>query len=72
MINTSNLIRRVNRKLRANGEQVHKAHSLRTNFDLGEFYVRDFERGTIVATNVDLEDLARELGVLNSSERADV
>ena len=62
MTNERNLIRRVNRKLRAEGQQVHKAHSGRAEIELGEFYIRDFERNTIVATNIDLEDLAREVG----------
>ena len=68
-VSESALIRRVNRRLAHDEEQLHKSRSEREAFDLGEFYVRDCRINGIIMTNVDLEGLAREMGALAPDER---
>ena len=68
-VSESALIRRVNRRLAHDEEQLHKARGQREAFDLGEFWVRDWRTNGVVMTNVDLEGLAREMGALAPGER---
>jgi hypothetical protein len=58
------LVKRINRCLAGDDEQLHKARGQRTRLELGEYYVVNFKRNFVVAQNVDPETLARELGVL--------
>jgi hypothetical protein len=60
------LIKRINRKLAPDGQQLRKARGQRAVLDVGEFYMHDRQRNIILQTNVDPEAYARELGVLAS------
>ena len=63
------LVQRINRKLTKDDEQLHATRpGTRAKFDLGRYYVRDFRRPNIVRMHVDIEDLARELEVLQPWE----
>jgi hypothetical protein len=45
-------------------EQVHKSRSgSRLNFEVGDYYVINHYHNFIAQKNVDLEELAKELGV---------
>jgi len=65
------LLRRINRRLqRTVFQRVLKLREdSRAYFDLGRFYVIDCSSRFLVDSHVDLEELARELGVLRPSER---
>lgn len=56
------LIKRVNRRLAKNAEQLHKYSGSRWQSDLGTFYVSD-ERNHIVGSHIDLNDFAADLGI---------
>jgi len=58
---------RVNRALRAKQKALRVARD-RWRSDLGTYYLVDFNQNTIVETHVDLELLARKLGVLRAWE----
>jgi hypothetical protein len=60
------VIQRINRKLKSDNEMVRKARGSARS--LGEYYVIDFNRNWITGQNVDIEELARELGVLREWE----
>ena len=63
------LVQRINRKLTKDDEQLHATRpGTRAEFDLGRYYVRDFRCPNIVRMHVDIEDLARELEVLQPWE----
>ncbi len=68
-LTTSTLIKRINRRLRQDGESLHVTRGGRSWSDLGNYYVRNFERNFIVAQHVDPEELGRELGVLRADEK---
>lgn len=61
------LLQRLNRKLRADGEVIKRARG-NVWTTLGDYYVVDVERNCIAQHHVDVEDLARELGVLQPWE----
>jgi len=63
------LVRRINRRLGPEMEQLCKARGARAELELGEYYVRDYSRNFIVAQHVDPEQLGRELGVLKHNEQ---
>ncbi|MFV0284458.1 MAG: hypothetical protein ACK5JE_11800 [Castellaniella sp.] len=68
------LLKRINRKLSHDLQQLHRSRILASGWpshELGGFYLRDANLNTIIATHVDIEDLANELGVLRSGERLD-
>lgn len=65
------LMARVNRHLKNEQQQVRKAHGGRAIADVGEFYLLDFEntnQGFVLEKDVNLEELAKKLGVLKSWE----
>jgi len=62
------VVQRINRVLRAKQKALRVARN-RWRSDLGDYYIVDFSQNTIVETHVDLEVLARELGVLHAWER---
>lgn len=66
------LLKRLNRKLAADGEVVKKTRGARARFDLGEFYIVDVERNFVTCTNVDPVEMARELGVVDEGEQVDL
>jgi hypothetical protein len=61
------LVQRINRKLRPDCEALKKARPRWWN-ELGDYYIVDYNRNWIVAKDVDIEDLGRELGVLQPHE----
>lgn len=65
------LIQRINRKLRDENEVVRAARGERAKQQLGDFYRLDVDRNAVVQTDVDLEELGRELGVLSAAEVLD-
>ncbi len=65
------LIQRINRALHHDGQRLRTARNARTRLDLGDYYVVDVSVGGCVDAHVDLEDLGRELKVLNSWEALD-
>ena len=62
------LLKRINRTLNHSGERLAITRGDRWRGELGDYYVIDFNRNTIVAQHVDPEELARELGVLRADE----
>ena len=58
---------RLRRKLEAEGQGLRKSR-WRQIAKLGEYYVIDVRRGSVLSANIDLEALARERGVLRSWE----
>jgi hypothetical protein len=69
------LMARVNRKLRHKHEQVRKARGFwdgpryYDHPELGRYYVVSHSSNTIEAMDIDLESLARDLGVLAAWEK---
>lgn len=61
------IIQRINRKL-PKFQQLRKLRGTRWLADLGEFYIIDHNRNTIVDAHVNLEKLARKLDALSPSE----
>ena len=63
------VITRINRSLKPEGQRLRAVRGERARRDLGDYYVQDFQRNLGLQTHVDVEDFARELGVLKSWER---
>lgn len=68
-VSLSALMKRINRRLRANDEMLRTTRGERARLDLGDYYVHDFRRNLALDTHVDPERLGRELGVLREHER---
>jgi hypothetical protein len=64
------LLARINRKLRADGEDiiVRATRGRRALRDLGYYYEHDWRQNCALNTNIDLEQYGRELGVLREHE----
>jgi hypothetical protein len=62
------LLQRVNRRLRKTDQKVCRARSERVRLGLGAFYAVDEKRALILGKDVNLEQLARELGALKPHE----
>jgi hypothetical protein len=62
------IIQRINRKFVAEdgrpARELKKTRGARAIFDIGDFYVVNTQLNIVADDHVDLEDLARELGVL--------
>lgn len=64
------LIKRINRSLRRNFEQLKKCQENSRHFnDLGSFYVVDQRNNLFVERHVDIEEFGRETGVLKTNEK---
>ena len=63
------LLARINRKLKPDLRTVRTLRGNRSRREVGDYYEVDLNRNAIVAMHVDLEDYARELGVLTEWER---
>ena len=61
------LIERINRRLDLDDEKLKKADSFRLEISAGRYFVVDAKH-RITQRHVDLEQLARELGVLADGE----
>ncbi len=68
-ITKSALISRINRKLVHNDEVLKVTRGERLRLDVGDYYILDWRIYGIAAKHVDLEELGRELGVLQAHER---
>jgi hypothetical protein len=62
------LIARINRKLTHDGERLCQSRSAQTSASVGEYFILDVMRNFISHQNVELENLAKELGVLQPYE----
>ena len=62
------LLKRINRVLAKRGQRVRRPRNQRARVDLGPYYVQDFKRNWIVATDIDLEGWGRDLDCLSSGE----
>jgi hypothetical protein len=63
------LLRRLNRKLQREHEVIKPTRSARWRDELGDYYVVDLDRNAIARKQVNLEQYARELGVLQEYEK---
>ena len=69
LTNLSALVARINRKLeKLNDNRLRKSRGLNAFNNLGEYYVLDVNRNLIIDTSVNVESLARELGVMHEFE----
>ena len=68
-VSESAVVQRVNRKLKRDMRMLRKTRGARALVDFGDYYVVDYTHGGIVESQVDVEDLARELEVLKPWER---
>ena len=62
------LIQRINRKLAEEGEVLKAARGAKVEQQLGTYYTLDMRTNAVVAKDVDLERLGRELGALKPFE----
>ncbi len=63
------LERRIRRSLKARGLRLRKTRpGTRRHQDLGLYYAEDPLRNTVVAHHADIEDMAHELGAIESYE----
>ena len=62
------LMARINRKLARDGEHLKATRSERDRPELGDYYIVDINRNTVVAKHRYPEELAREIGVLKPYE----
>ena len=69
MVSERALLARVNRSLADSYEMVKKARGAYARQQLGEFYLLDYNRNAIMRQDLDLEDYARELKVLQPYEK---
>jgi hypothetical protein len=63
------LEQRVNRKLAEKGQRLNKSRSKAARAEMGEYFVIDTSGAGVVRHNVNLAELAREIGALESWER---
>lgn len=62
------MTQRINRALAPN-EQLKATRGARAQTELGAYYIVDVRRNAITRSRIDLEELAKELGVLQPYER---
>lgn len=66
------LIKRINRKLAHEGQQLRKSRpDSRWRNDLGEFYIIDIETKRLECSDVPLGDLGYQLRILADDERVE-
>ena len=58
------LIQRINRALEKEGQILKTTRGNKWRSSLGDYYVVDLNRNTMISTHVDLEELGREIKVL--------
>jgi hypothetical protein len=63
------LVRRINQKLDKNIEEVMESRDGESNNETDEYYTIEFDQNKITTTNVDIEKLGKELGVLKDFEK---
>lgn len=62
------LIKRINRKLKQDGQQLKKARGERWKSTTGDYFIVDINRNYIVETHIDLEKYGRKIGALEAYE----
>jgi hypothetical protein len=62
------LVQRVNRQLAKKGEQLRAARGEGARQDVGDFFIISVAENILVRKEVNLEELGRELGVLQPWE----
>ena len=62
------ILQRINRKLKPDWKQLKTGRGLLLERTVGRYYVIDIRRNCVTQQYVDVEDLARELKVLQSWE----
>jgi len=67
-ITQQELVQRINRKLAKNIEGVKKSSAGQSHNIRGDYYIIEFDQNKITTTDVDLEKLGKELGVLKDFE----
>jgi len=65
------LIKRINRSLANDFEQLRVSRSESVARDVGRYFIVDLYRNAIISQRIDLEELGRELRVLRSNERVE-
>ena len=63
------VIQRINRKLAHKYEKLCKSRGWRELQNLGDYHVIDSYRNVLIKSHVNIEELARELGVMADHER---
>jgi hypothetical protein len=58
------LVQRINRRLTGRDERLKASRGSLSRTNVGDYFVIDVKGNFVVSTHVDLETLARELGVL--------
>jgi hypothetical protein len=64
MITTGALIARINRRLAHDGQRLRTTRGTRMIAAVGEHWVQDTRRSSVVERQVDVEELAERLGVV--------
>jgi hypothetical protein len=62
------LIQRINRRLKPDQEKLCTSRTEQARLDVGYYYVVNYSFNGIVQKDVDIEELARKLGVLKAYE----
>lgn len=62
------LVQRINQKIAKNIEGVKKSRGGESHNETDEYYTIEFDQNKITTTDVDLEKLGKELGVLKDFE----
>jgi hypothetical protein len=62
------VIQRINRKLAHKYERLCKSRSLGQLQNLGDYYLIDSYRNALIRSRVNIEEPARELGVMDNRE----
>ena len=68
-ISQRELVQRINRKLAKNIEGVKKSSDGQPHDTKGDNFIIEFDQNKITTTDVDLEKLGKELGVLKDFEQ---
>ena len=63
------LVRRINQKIAKNIEGVKKSGDGESQNEKDEYYTIEFDQNNIITTDVDIEKLGKELGVLKDFEK---
>ena len=63
------LVRRINQKIAKNIEEVTKSRDGESHKETDQYYTIEFDQDKITITDVDLEKLGKELGVLKDFEK---
>jgi len=67
-VNKRALIRRINRRLVPQDQQLWTNRSRQWHSSLGDYYVTDINHNVLVETHIDLEELGRRVGALSALE----